>query len=420
MFDREKQVVISKYCKSIFHDRERISVSDILKLNIPESIKHYIRLEVEKKVEEEFREIKNFSKFNFDHIRVKPLVDELKVLLALTKELNVDELSILLKFALDLNLDYLLKPCDTLTSFVMRYEEFQPSSVVIERLNYVVDYEYFPVLVKKYLEKKGLSRISKIDFLNLLYKIDKEYTKDFTILDHYNLFKRFKDFLSEINLSILNQAEYEAFIIYLKDKQQINSARFLEEHRDEFKSFDRDIDSFLKSILHSSIVEKKMVEQKVDEKEQVVEEKTITVEQISSYDLKEEKLSKPVVETETEHFEEEFSEKNLEQTKIEEPVTSSESTGFLPQELEEEISVPQKTYNRNLDGLMPKRLRKKVIAKIFNDDELDFVEFMEKLNAVNNWDEAALLLTDLFEKKNIQPYSKWAIKFTEFLYENIK
>jgi len=420
MFDREKQVVISKYCKSIFHERERIPVSDILKLNIPESIKHYIRLEVEKKVEEEFREIKNFSKFNFDHIRVKPLVDELKVLLALTKELNVDELSILLKFALDLNLDYLLKPCDTLTSFVMRYEEFQPSSVVIERLNYVVDYEYFPVLVKKYLEKKGLSRISKIDFLNLLYKIDKEYTKDFTILDHYNLFKRFKDFLSEINLSILNQAEYEAFIIYLKDKQQINSARFLEEHRDEFKSFDRDIDSFLKSILHSSIVEKKMVEQKVDEKEQVVEEKTITVEQISRYDLKEEKLSKPVVETETEHFEEELSEKNLQQIKIEEPVTSSESTGFLPQELEEEISVPQKTYNRNLDGLMPKRLRKKVIAKIFNDDELDFVEFMEKLNAVNNWDEAALLLTDLFEKKNIQPYSKWAIKFTEFLYENIK
>jgi len=420
MFDREKQVVISKYCKSIFHERERIPVSDILNLNIPESIKHYIRLEVEKKVEEEFREIKNFSKFNFDHIRVKPLVDELKVLLALTKELNVDELSILLKFALDLNLDYLLKPCDTLTSFVMRYEEFQPSSVVIERLNYVVDYEYFPVLVKKYLEKKGLSRISKIDFLNLLYKIDKEYTKDFTILDHYNLFKRFKDFLSEINLSILNQAEYEAFIIYLKDKQQINSARFLEEHRDEFKSFDRDIVSFLKSILHSSIVEKKMVEQKVDEKEQAVEEKTSTFDEISSYDLKEEKLSKPVVETVTEHSEEELSEKNLEQTKIEEPVTSSESTGFLPQELEEEISVPQKTYNRNLDGLMPKRLRKKVIAKIFNDDELDFVEFMEKLNAVNNWDEAALLLTDLFEKKNIQPYSKWAIKFTEFLYENIK
>jgi hypothetical protein len=163
-----------------------------------------------------------------------------------------------------------------------------------------------------------------------------------------------------------------------------------------------------------------MVEQEVDEKEQVVEEKTITVEQISSYDLKEEKLSKPVVETETEHSEEEFSEKNLQQTKIKEPVTSRESTGSLPQELEEEISVPQKTYNRNLDGLMPKRLRKKVIAKIFNDDELDFVEFMEKLNTVNNWDEAALLLTDLFEKKNIQPYSKWAIKFTEFLYENIK
>lgn len=420
MFDREKQVVISKYCKSIFRDREKISVDDIFNINIPQSIKHYIRLEIEKKVDEEFREIKNFSKFNFDHIRVKPLVDELKVLLALTKELNIDDLSILLKFALDLNLDYLLKPCETLTSFVMRYEEFQPSSVVIERLNYVVDYEYFPLLAKKYLEKKGLSGISKIEFLNLLYKIDKEYTKDFTILDHYNLFTRFKDFLREINLSILNQAEYEAFIIYLKDKQQINLANFLEEHKDEFKSFEGDVGSFLKSILHSSIDDKKIIEPIQKQGEQITDDEISTVGMTTGEELTKEKTFENVIEEETLDFEKKPIETNFQKPVIEESVTAIPELDNQQTQEEQKIDSLQKTYNRNLDGLMPKRLRKKVIKKIFSDDEIDFVEFMEKINSATNWDEAALLLTDLFAKKNIEPYSKWAIRFTEFLYENIK
>ena len=199
MFDREKQIVINRYCKAIFNETEKISVSDILNLKIPEPIKHYIRLELQKKVEEEFLEIKKFSQFNYDHIRIKPFVDELKVLLSLTKELDIKEFSILLKFALDLNLDYLLKPCDTLTSFILRYEEFQTISIVNDRLNYIVEYDYFPILAKKYFEKKSLNKISKDDFLSLLYKIEKEYTRDFTILDHYGLFIRFKEFLHEIH-----------------------------------------------------------------------------------------------------------------------------------------------------------------------------------------------------------------------------
>lgn len=79
-----------------------------------------------------------------------------------------------------------------------------------------------------------------------------------------------------------------------------------------------------------------------------------------------------------------------------------------------------KTYDRNLDGLMPSRLKKKIIKKIFDGNEIVFNEFMSNINKVKNWDEASVLLTDLFDKKNIQPFSKWAIRFTEFLYENIK
>lgn len=422
MFDREKQVIINRYCRAIFNVSEKISVSDILNLNIPDSIKHYIKLEIENRVEDEFREIKNFSKFNFDHIKVKPLVDELKILLTLTKELDINELSILLKFALDLNLDYLLKPCDTLTSFIMKYEEFQSVSFIRERLKYVVDYEYLPILVNKYFEKTGLNKISKNDFQNLLYKIDKEYTRDFTLLDHYNLFSRFKNFLFELNLSITDTAEYEAFIIYLKDKQRNELASFLEEHRERFKTFGGTVESFIQSILHSSVFERQVVEHKTIAKDMVVEEENKNVDKISTEEVIKEE-SEPV--SFEENYESNVQKDNFKVVLNDSKNISSELSIQKSENIYEQDTVKkeesfQKLYNRNLDGLMPKGLRKKIIKKIFDENEFEFIEFMEKLNAVNNWDEASLLLTDLFDRKNIQPLSKWANKFAEFLYENIK
>jgi len=421
MFDREKQIVINRYCKAIFNETEKISVSDILNLKIPEPIKHYIRLELQKKVEEEFLEIKKFSQFNYDHIRIKPFVDELKVLLSLTKELDIKEFSILLKFALDLNLDYLLKPCDTLTSFILRYEEFQTISIVNDRLNYIVEYDYFPILAKKYFEKKSLNKISKDDFLSLLYKIEKEYTRDFTILDHYGLFIRFKEFLHELNLSITDVAEYEAFIIYLKDKQQNDLASFLEQHRERFKAFDGNVTSYLQSILHSSIVERKAVDQRFETKEEIFEIKSSLKEEAFDEKVTEEKLTESPMEEGLKDFDDGRGIKS-EQASTEADETYSGLQDVLVKEKIEtsEQRVIQKTYDRNLDGLMPNRMRKKVISKIFGKDEFEFMNFMQKLNSVNNWDEASFLLTDLFDKKNIQPFSKWAIKFTEFLYENIK
>ena len=421
MFDREKQIVINRYCKAIFNETEKISVSDILNLKIPEPIKHYIRLELQKKVEEEFLEIKKFSQFNYDHIRIKPFVDELKVLLSLTKELDIKEFSILLKFALDLNLDYLLKPCDTLTSFILRYEEFQTISIVNDRLNYIVEYDYFPILAKKYFEKKSLNKISKDDFLSLLYKIEKEYTRDFTILDHYGLFIRFKEFLHELNLSITDVAEYEAFIIYLKDKQQNDLASFLEQHRERFKAFDGNVTSYLQSILHSSIVERKAVDQRFETKEEIFEIKSSLKEEAFDEKVTEEKLTESPMEEGLKDFDDGRGIKSeLASTEADETYSGLQDV-LVKEKIEtSEQRVIQKTYDRNLDGLMPNRMRKKVISKIFGKDEFEFMNFMQKLNSVNNWDEASFLLTDLFDKKNIQPFSKWAIKFTEFLYENIK
>jgi len=428
MFDREKQIVIDKYCKAIFSETETITVSELINLNLPESIKKFIDLEIGNQVEREFNEIKKFSKFNFEHLKIKPLVEELKILLKFNYELNYNSLSLLLKLALDLNLDYLLKPCETLTYFIFKYDDFQTSAIIQERLKYISDYEYFPILVSEYLKRTNITKITKNDFVNLLYRIEKEYSKDFTILDHYNLFSRFKQFLFELKLSINDYPEYEAFIIHLQDKNHKQLAQFLEEHKEHFKSMGISLQAYLKSLIRpakpvSFTSEKSELESSSLEIPSEVSAEFKDAEQLKPSFETNEMISEAIEEKESLEPDLTKGSKEIESVEVKKEIADSKKQE-TNKELFERLTIGQseskkKILDRNLDGLMPARFKKKVIKKIFDDNEIMFNEFMSNINKVNNWDEASLLLTELFDKKNIQPFSKWAIKFTEFLYENI-
>lgn len=420
MFDREKQIVISRYSKAIFSDKDKISITDLHKLSIPESIKIFFEKEIENEVEQEFREIKKFSKFDYNHHLVKPIADELKVLLKFTRKFDLNEFSLFLKLALDLNLDYLLKPCDTLTNFVFKYNETQNVDFIKERLKLVTEYEYFPILISEYFNRKNISRISKNDFLNLLHKIEAEFSKNFTILDHYNVFSRFKSFLLELDLFINDYPEYEAFIIHLKDKNHIDIAKFLEEHKEHFRTFGGSVSNFLQSLLNPAIIESTKQELETSQ-EFNLEKSALHSSEVEKQESVQLNQGTSIID-EFENLSQEVEVSNSSQTKI--LVESEEKT--TKSNLYEKLTTPissstgKKVFDRNLDGLMPARLKKKIIKKIFDNNEFSFAEFMNSMNKVENWDEASVLLTDLFDKKNIQPFSKWAIKLTEFLYENIK
>lgn len=426
MFDREKQIVISRYSKAIFSDKDKISITDLNKLNIPHSIKLFFEKEIENEVELEFKEIQKFSKFDYNHPLVKPIADELKVLLKFTKKLDLNEFSLLLKLALDLNLDYLLKPCDTLTNFVFKYNETQSVDFIKDRLKLVTEYEYFPILINEYFNRKGISKINKSDFLNLLHKIEAEYSKNFTILDHYNIFSRFKSFLLELDLFINDYPEYEAFIIHLKDKNLNDIAKFLEEHKEHFRTFGGSVAAYLQSLIHPAIIETAKQELETKQEFETIQEVNFESSEFLSSDIEkvepiQSKEEKSLIEN-LEKLPQEETTSEISQTKVlaesDEPSTKSDLYEKLTSL--ESSSTRKKVFDRNLDGLMPPRLKKKIIKKIFDNNEFYFAEFMNNMNKVENWDEASILLTDLFDKRNIQPFSKWAIKFTEFLYENIK
>lgn len=426
MFDREKQVVINRICKSIFDKSDSVTLKEINSLSIPQQLKNYLNCEVDQLLEEEIIELKNFSKFNYEHHEVKPFFDQFCVILKLHKSFTHPELSLLLKNGLDLTLDYLLKPCEVLTNFIFKYDTEIDSDVIKKKLSFITDYEYLTLIVEEFLKRKGNQSINRDAFYELLKKIDKEYTTNFTLLDHYELFKSFKNYLSELDLMITDRAEYEAFIIYLNDKSHKSAVEFLEERRGQFIQSNTSVVEFLKILFQPKLYEDKPVEttksqiQKVEtadlnEFDETQEETLIAQEEKFSEHLEELRESSEIFgKVEVDSSEQDQSEIT------ESEISKTPAESILYQKLISRETVPQKKFDRNLDGLMPGRLKKKVINKIFDGNEMMFYDFINQLNKVNNWDEASLLLTDLFDKRNIQPFSKWAIKFTEFLYDNIR
>ncbi len=70
----------------------------------------------------------------------------------------------------------------------------------------------------------------------------------------------------------------------------------------------------------------------------------------------------------------------------------------------------------DLNNMIKGRMRKKIIKKLFKKDEQAFNEFIAKLNAIPTWKEASHFIDDTFYERNINPYSKEAIMFSDIVY----
>jgi hypothetical protein len=429
MFDREKQIVINKFCDVIFKDYNEITLGKIISLPIPEAIKKYFDEEVKQRLDRELAEIKNFSTFDFKKPEVQPLLSELSIVLKITRSFNINEFSTSLKSALDFTIDYLLRPCETLTYFVFDYKDVQPAEFIFERLKYVKDYEYLPEIIKGYLKRKRIDSIEKKEFLLLVKKADKEFTKEFTILDHYETFKSFKDYLYKLDLYLTSNAEAEAFQIFLADKGQDSFAAFVEEKKKELIDPRLDFKAFLQSVSlprtdaarKSSALDFLAEERKslpIEGTQQPIMERSSTFEPEHSIEAGIGAEIEGTSELPFEPSEEKFFEEETENA------SKLKSYEWKENALLKKLTQPEESkkseYARNLDGMIKNRLRKLTIKKLFNGSETEYYSTIALLDKADNWDEASQFLTDLFHKRNIQPYSKAAIKFTEFLYDNIR
>jgi len=370
MFEREVENIKQKIL-SRASGKEKISFTEIMSWDIPQSVKDYFNIYAERILSEEVLNSlysKRFDQDNPDFISArKKLVGTLKNALLLTYsefENAADKAS---RFALN----FVLRPEWTLVKIIFKNEDMKTTEQIIDSLSNLNEYTYYKRLITKILEKHTSNEI-KIDlFKRMLRKIDEEVLKNVSIKDLLSIVEPVFNFFKFAN--DLNSVPAEALIIYYNDKGIENIVKEIELERDlhgRTKFTMSDLEIILKRVLKPSTVEQEFT--------------TLT-------------------ETSTTEGKTELVEAKLEEKGEIEPV-ELESAPKL------EVKLP------DLNTLIDEKSKEKFIKKIFKRNEEKFFEAIDKLNSINSWKEASAFIDSIFIEYEIDPYSDEAIEFTDFVY----
>ncbi|MEN3038935.1 MAG: hypothetical protein ABDI07_07275 [Candidatus Kryptonium sp.] len=371
MFEKEIQNIKQKILANAL-GKEQIQLTEIMRWDIPQSVKDYFNIFAERILIEEVLNLlysKRFDQDNPDLISIrKKLITTLKNSFLFTYpefENAVDKAS---KFSLN----FVIRPEWTLTKIIFKNDEVKTAEQIFDSLSNINEYPYYKKLITKILEKYQPNEV-KVDFFKkMLRRIDEEVFKNVSLNEMLSttepVFKLFK-FANDLNL-----VPAEALMIFFADKGLENVVKEIELEKDlhgRTKFAESDLEIILKRVLKPPIAEEptpiqvpsSYFDQKTETTEIKLEEKLEDFEPIES---------KPVSKIETK----------------------------LP----------------DLNTLLDQKSREKFIKKIFKRDEEKFKDAINKLNSIDNWKEASAFIDSIFITYEIDPYSDEAVEFTDFVY----
>lgn len=280
MFEREKQIIINKASEVIYKDTEEVPLKKIINLNLPEPILKFFVEDIEVKLSKELREIKNFSTFDFDLPEAQPFFAHAFTLLKMNRKIKKNEFSTILLFALDFNFDFILKPCESLTHFVFDYYEKLGYEAILEKLRFVIVYNYLTELITKYLQKKQPKTLDKNDFFILVRTLQQEYTQNYTLSEFYNHFSYFRTFLKGLHFDIEPLQEAGAFQIYLFDIGREDLAEKIEKTKYVLAQNEMEFPAYLKSVEDDLFSSDKASEPKIKRVEPLEQEVDYNVKEL--------------------------------------------------------------------------------------------------------------------------------------------
>ena len=106
------------------------------------------------------------------------------------------------------------------------------------------------------------------------------------------------------------------------------------------------------------------------------------------------------------------------ETEEEEPEQEQEIVSTVADDLADHVAqqISSDQPLEDLNIMIAGRTRRKIIKKLFRKNEDDYLNFVEKINALNTWKEASRIIDDEFYERGINPYSKEALSFSDICY----
>jgi len=425
MLENLVDILIKKVREEVITDpnMQDIPLAYLATRDIPDSVKHFLDQEVELWIRDEEEKFSSSDRFDYDMPEVRILIDQIFDNLKQNARFDQNKFNQLIERAIKLEMNYLIEPHRTLSQFIFKDSQVVSTMEVYDTLKYFFKYGYYKDAISEYFNAKYMREISQEQFNQLIAKIDENAFKENPFETTLKTIKAITSFMSEAVGADVQTIELDVLLHAFKDR---NLEKYLK-LMDDLKAKDQDELSLvdLETVLREENIEV-LAEPTPDAEEEVVAEAepaegedTLTMEEIE--DIED---SKPVVEvTEIEVGEIKPEEMVEEEEEEEEEVAAAapvdeDTRGNVADDMANFVAsqIQSDQPMADLNTMVVGRTRKKIIKKLFQKKENEFLSFVNMVNEQTAWKDASVIIDNEFYERGINPYSKEAIVFSDLIY----
>ena len=375
------------------HTGERVSLFSLLgDMEIPENFKRFAQAEVEEFLDQERLGVGKTGRFDFDSPDVQALIKEVKHLLRSSFTFTRDEFLEITDRASKFVFNYVIRPRWTLEKFLFKEEKIVSGNEVELSLRYLFDYPFYSKGIKEYLELNKKTELTIDSWKKLHGKIDSYLigliyeNPESVLLPLYNLF---------LFASNKSSVPADALIIFFKDKGADEVVDRLEFARDNKEIGEIDLPTF-KKILEAPGKDYTIsigIPPVEEGKKRSVAESVKLEAQVDKKDVVAEPPQAPVEKEEKKPFDQIFLKSEEGKTVENQPEDKKKKEPFV---------------------IEPK-LEAKIIKKIFKNNKSAYRIAIHKIEESPDWKSASKIVEGIFIDYDIDPFSKYAVKFTDIV-----
>lgn len=406
IFESEIDTIVNTVRARTIGENDTVRMRDIHRAEVHPAIKAYFLYEVEKLLDEERKNEQRSGKFSYGLPEVISLHRQIDSILIKQYQFDREEFENLLDQSVHFAFNYLCRPQWTLLNFIFEEQRRVTVSHLYRKLRYCVDYSYFPKTIQRFMNERGLAEIEYQEFKEVVGKIDAHITSLHSSRELAELLRPLIRFLEAgiptplFSGSIL---PINAAIVFFEDKDLTDIRNELEVERDHNKVEKVTVEELAVMIAHARGESEEGIleidERKPQPDEDRFVESPVTMEETGAPEEEQRGEPESVADEEgtTDHG----------SLSPESMTVSSPEVEALHQPTKEAVQELPDVY-----ALVPLNQQKLFVRKIFNKDEVEFRNVLDRLNRSESWDEASVILDEVFEQQNVDPYSKAAILFT--------
>ena len=388
-----------------------IPLAYLMRLDIPDSVKHFFDQEVELWIREEEDKFTTNDRFDYDMPEVRLLIDQVFDILKQNATFHISKFSHLLERAVKLEMNFLIEPHRTLSQFLFKNSPVISTMEVIDTFKYFSKFDYYRKAISDYFNEKYLREISREQFDQLMDQIDEQAFAENPIDTALATLKVIMEFVSEATEETVRTLSTDLLYAVFRDRKLESYKELIDKTRE------KEISEFTFEELEQLLREGLAPEEKSVEKE---ETQVIGLEEIASLDQAPPEVSVVDIEVQEtavvseEIAEDEYEEDFEEEEEAEQEVVTSNVANDLADHVAQQISSDQPL--EDLHTMIVGRTRRKILKKLFKKNEEEYLAFVEQINALSTWKEASRIIDDEFYERGINPYSKEALAFSDICY----